>query len=103
MANFVKAISTDEIQPGERAVVELDGQFIAVFRVGDQYFAIEDVCTHDEGPLGDGELEGFQVECPRHGGRFDIRTGQAVRFPAVSPVRRFEVKVEGGEVLVDIE
>ncbi len=100
MANFVRAIDKNDLQPGERIVIEFDGLFVAVFRVGDQYFAIEDICTHDDGPLGDGEIDGHEVECPRHGGRFDIRTGKAVRFPAVFPVTHYEVKIEGDAVLV---
>ena len=100
---FVKVAGKDDLQPGERAVIEInDRLFIALFRVGDDYFAIEDVCTHDDGPLGDGDLRGYEVECPRHGARFDIRTGEAKRFPAVTPVQRFDVKIEGDDVLVDV-
>jgi 3-phenylpropionate/trans-cinnamate dioxygenase ferredoxin subunit len=102
MANFVKVAETGEINPGERRVVEIEGLFIAVFNVGGNYYAIEDVCTHDDGPLAEGELDGFQIECPRHGARFDIRDGKVLSFPAVTPVPRYEVKVEGGDVLVDI-
>ena len=103
MPNFVKAIDKDELQPGERAVIEFDdGLFIAVFRVGDQYFAIEDVCTHDDGPLGDGELDGHIVECPRHGGRFDVQTGEATQFPAVKAVARYETQIKDDGVYVDI-
>jgi 3-phenylpropionate/trans-cinnamate dioxygenase ferredoxin subunit len=103
MANFVKVAETGEINPGERRVVEIEGLFIAVFNVGGNYYAIEDVCTHDDGPLAEGELDGFQIECPRHGARFDIRDGKVLSFPAVTPVPRYEVKVEGDDVLVDVD
>jgi 3-phenylpropionate/trans-cinnamate dioxygenase ferredoxin subunit len=102
MANFVKVAETGEIGPGERRVVEIEGLFIAVFNVGGNYYAIEDVCTHDDGPLAEGELDGYHIECPRHGARFDIRDGKVLSFPAVTPVPRYEVKVEGDDVLVDI-
>ncbi len=58
---------------------------IVVFNIAGQFFAIGDVCTHDDGPLGDGELEGYEIVCPRHGAHFDVRTGKAIRLPAVRP------------------
>ena len=102
MANFVKVAETGEIPPGERKVIQVEGIFIAVFNVGGAFYAIEDICTHDDGPLAEGELAGFEIECPRHGARFDIRTGQVLSFPAVTDVPWFEVKVEGNDVLVDL-
>ena len=68
-----------------------------------QIYAIDDVCTHDGGSLDQGELEGFTIECPRHGARFDVRTGRVVALPAIIPVDTFPVKVEGDDVLVDVE
>lgn len=103
MPNFVKVAEVGELASGERKVVEVDGLFIAIFQVSDNYYAIEDVCTHDGGPLVEGELDGYEIECPRHGARFDIRSGKVLSFPAVTDVPRFEVKVEDGDVLVDIE
>lgn len=103
MAKFVKVAEVGEIPPGERIVIEEDGIFIAIFNVGGTLYAIEDVCTHDNGPLAEGELHGYEIECPRHGARFDIRTGKVLSFPAVVDVPWFEVKVEDGDVLVDIE
>lgn len=73
---------------------------IAVCNVDGQYYAIEDVCTHDGGPLDQGDLEGEEIECPRHGARFNVRTGEATLMPAVMPVRTFSVKIEGDRVLV---
>ena len=75
-------------------------QHLAVANVDGKFFALEDVCTHDGGPLGDGEVEDCEVECPRHGGRFNLRTGKATAFPAVAGVRTYETKVEGPEIKV---
>jgi 3-phenylpropionate/trans-cinnamate dioxygenase ferredoxin subunit len=103
MANYVKVADKDELAPGERKVIEVgDGLFVALFRVGDAYHAIEDVCTHDDGPLAEGELDGYAIKCPRHGARFDIRDGSVLSFPAVTPVPHYDVKVEGDDVLIDI-
>jgi 3-phenylpropionate/trans-cinnamate dioxygenase ferredoxin subunit len=76
---------------------------VAVCNVDGQFYAIEDVCTHDGGPLDQGFLEGEEIECPRHGARFNVTTGQATLMPAVMPVLTFPVKVEGGELYVRVE
>ncbi len=103
MAGFVKVATTSEIPPGERLVVEVEDLWIAVFNVGGTYYAIEDVCTHDDGPLAEGELDGQTIICPRHGARFDIRTGKVLSFPAITDVPTYEVKIEGEDILVRIE
>ncbi len=103
MADFVKVATTDEMPPGARKVVDVDGVFVAVFNVGGQFYAVEDACSHDDGPLAEGELDGYVIECPRHGAQFDIRDGRVLRFPAVVPIHTFEVRVEGGDVLVKVE
>jgi len=103
MADFVKVAKKSDLPPGERIVVEVDDLYIAVFNVGGKFYAIEDVCTHDDGPLAEGELDGYEIECPRHGARFDLRTGKVLSFPAVVDVPWFEVKVEGDDVLVAVE
>ena len=99
---FVTFGKTSEIGPGERDIREIEGWWIAVFNVGGQYYAIEDVCTHDDGPLAEGELYGYEIECPRHGARFDIRTGKVTRMPAVVPVKWFP-RVEGDEIQVGLD
>jgi 3-phenylpropionate/trans-cinnamate dioxygenase ferredoxin subunit len=76
---------------------------IAVCNVDGQFYAIEDVCTHDGGSLDQGDLEGDEIECPRHGARFNVRTGDATLMPAVMPVRTFPVKIEGERLLVSTE
>jgi 3-phenylpropionate/trans-cinnamate dioxygenase ferredoxin subunit len=84
--------------------VELDGGlFVAVFNVDGRFYAIEDVCTHDDGPLADGELDGYEIECPRHGARFDLRDGRVLSMPAITPVPYYEVRVEGDDILVRVD
>ena len=98
---WTKVARADEIPEGEARTFQIDGDPIAVCNVGGTLFAIEDLCTHDDGPLGEGTLDGHCIECPRHGARFDVRTGAAVRMPAVAPVGTFPVKIENGEVFVE--
>jgi 3-phenylpropionate/trans-cinnamate dioxygenase ferredoxin subunit len=100
---FVKIADVDELQPGERKVVEVGGRYIALFNIGGEFFAIADVCTHDGGPLAEGELDDHIIECPRHGATFDVRTGEVLSFPAITPLPSYQVKIEGGEVLVAVE
>lgn len=103
MPNFVKVAERRDLPPGERLVVEVeDGLFVAVFNVGGSLYAIKDVCTHDDGPLAEGRVDGHEIECPRHGARFDLRTGKVLSFPAITDVQWFEVKIEGEDVLVDM-
>ena len=81
-------------------IADVDGAQIAVFNLGGQIYAIEDVCTHDGGVLTGGPIEGDQIVCPRHGARFCIRNGEALTPPAYEPVATFPVRVENGEVQV---
>ncbi len=99
---FVQVAEVGEIPPGERLLIEVDDQPIAVFNVDGKFYAIGDVCTHDGGPLGDGELDGYQIICPRHGARFDIRTGKVITLPAVVDTPWYPVKVEEGWVEIGL-
>ncbi|MBV8372627.1 MAG: non-heme iron oxygenase ferredoxin subunit [Candidatus Eremiobacteraeota bacterium] len=90
-----------EIAPGTTRRVVVDRNDILLCNVGGNFYAIEDVCTHDGGPLDQGELEGERVVCPRHGATFDVRTGDALTLPAVVPLMTFPVSVEGDDVFVD--
>lgn len=103
MPEYVKVAETDELRPGEKMLIEVDGHFIALINVDGNYYAIDDVCTHDGGPLAEGDLEGHQIICPRHGARFDVRTGEALSMPAFEPVPTYEVKVEGKDILIALE
>jgi 3-phenylpropionate/trans-cinnamate dioxygenase ferredoxin subunit len=97
---FVTVAKVGEIPEGGVKVVRVEDQAVALFLVEGRYYALEDVCTHDGGPLAEGPLEGHAVECPRHGARFDVRSGKPLRFPAVEPVPTWAVKVEGDEIKV---
>jgi len=103
MSEFVRVASRSEIPPGGKKLAEVDGHAIALFNVGGTYYAIDDVCTHDGGPLAEGELEGDEIRCPRHGARFDVRTGRALCLPAFEPVATHRVEVRGDDVLVAVD
>ena len=101
MSRFIQVAKRDEIPVGESKLVEVEDVRVALFNLEGTIYAIEDVCTHDGGPLVEGEIvNGCQVECPRHGARFDIRTGAALSFPAFEATNAYEVKVEGDNVLI---
>jgi 3-phenylpropionate/trans-cinnamate dioxygenase ferredoxin subunit len=99
---FETVIKASDTQPGKITLHELNGKRIALCNVNGRFYAIDDVCTHDGGPLDQGELEGDLVECPRHGAKFDVTTGKAVVLPAVRPVQTYPVQVEGDDVRVDV-
>ncbi len=100
---WVAVARVDEIPAAEARTFDVDGLPIAVANVGGAFYAIDDLCTHDDGPLGSGKLSGTAIECPRHGARFDVRTGQVLRMPATFPVRTYPTRVEDGKVLVEVE
>ena len=100
MPEFVRVADVAEIPDPGKTLVEVDGEMIALFHVGGVFYAIDDVCTHDGGPLADGELRDHKIACPRHGAKFDIRTGAALSMPAVRPTRAHDVKVDDGGVWV---
>jgi 3-phenylpropionate/trans-cinnamate dioxygenase ferredoxin subunit len=91
------------ITPGKMHVFVLDGEKIALANIGGLIYAIEDRCTHDDGPLAEGELRDNVIECPRHGATFDVKTGAVLSMPAVVPVRSFETQVKDGDVYVKVE
>ena len=100
MHDFQRVIEASEVPDPGKTLVEVEGEMVALFHVQDGWYAIDDVCTHDGGPLADGELRDFRISCPRHGAKFDIRTGAALTMPAVRATRAHEVKVEDGGVWV---
>ena len=100
-ARWITVARAGELPLGSRRVVRLEDQPVAVFHLADGWYAIDDVCTHDGGPVAEGRLEGCIIECPRHGATFDVRTGAALTFPAVSPVATYAVRVVGDEVQVE--
>lgn len=99
---YVEIAPVSELPSGERLFVEVADKPIVIFNIAGQFFAIGDVCTHDEGPLGDGTLEGFNIVCPRHGAEFDVRTGKVLELPAVVDIPAYPVKVVDGMIQLGI-
>jgi len=97
-----KVCRADEIADGSARQIKGDNP-IAVFHVGNEFFATDDTCTHAKFSLADGYIEGEEVVCALHEARFCLRTGRALSFPAVVPLRTYPVRVEGGEVFVEVE
>ena len=94
--------AADTPTAGTVRVFEVDGTRIALCNVDGSLYAIDDVCTHDGGALDQGELDGVEIECPRHGARFDVRTGRVTALPAFQPVETYPVRVQGQDVQVDL-
>ncbi len=103
MSGYVTLARSDDIPEGRVVVVERNGRRLALCNAGGSFYAIDDVCTHDGGALDQGELQGEVIECPRHGARFDVVSGRVLALPAVRPLRTYRVRVENGEIAVEIE
>src|SRR5919199_5280321 len=98
--DFVKVADTKDIQPSQMKEVEVNGENICVANVEGKYYAIGSICTHEGGPLADGTLEGYEVECPWHNSKFDVRTGEVRSPPASEPEPTYEIKVDGNSILI---
>jgi 3-phenylpropionate/trans-cinnamate dioxygenase ferredoxin component len=105
MPEIIDVCTVSDLPPGERKLVEWEDLEIGVFNCGGEYFAIEDRCSHDDGPLAHGELddERCTVECPRHGSLFDLRTGKPKTLPAYVPVDTFPVHVDDDTIRLEVE
>ena len=99
---FVSVVKVSEVSVGEFKAVEVQGKRLLICHLESGFYAVDDTCTHDDGPLADGWLEGNAIECPRHGARFDVTTGKVLCLPAAIPINSYAVKVEGDEVKVNI-
>jgi len=99
---LVKAAVRSEIKPGTMAAFEIEGLPIGICHVGESFYAIGDLCTHDGAPLEGGEVVGDEIECPRHGARFDVKTGKAMCLPAVTPVPTYRLELKGEEIWIAI-
>jgi 3-phenylpropionate/trans-cinnamate dioxygenase ferredoxin subunit len=99
---FVQIGPLEDLPNGERLFVEVDKKQIVILNLGGILFALGDVCSHDDGPLGDGEVEGMDIICPRHGARFDVRTGEALLLPAAVDIPAYPVRVVDGMIEVGI-
>lgn len=102
MPDWFDVARPEDIAPGTAYAADVEGTFIAVVNVGGEFFAVEDLCTHDGGDLASGEVEGDEIVCPRHGARFCVRTGAVRAPPAYEDIRAFPVRVEGGVVQVQL-
>ena len=101
--SLIAVAKVSEIPVGQLKAVEAEGKRLLICHIAQgQWYAIDDTCTHDDGPLADGWLEGAAIECPRHGARFDVRTGKVLCLPAAIPIHSYRVLVEGDEVNVNI-
>jgi 3-phenylpropionate/trans-cinnamate dioxygenase ferredoxin subunit len=101
-ANFVAVAKAGDVPAGEARVVTVAGNRLALCNVDGRIYAIDDTCTHDDGPLGSGHLDGCAIECPRHGARFDVRDGRVLRMPAAFPVRSYPARIVNDEIQIDM-
>jgi 3-phenylpropionate/trans-cinnamate dioxygenase ferredoxin subunit len=100
MSDFVVVAKLGEVEEGRVKIVRVGDAPIGLTRVDGDLFAFADICTHDDGPVAEGELDEYVIECPRHGAKFDIRTGKVKQLPAVTPIPVYAVRVEDDRVLV---
>ncbi len=98
MSDWEQIAAMDEVAAGGRLSVIVDDTPALLLRAGDDFYCLEDICTHDGQPLTDGPVVGYSIECSRHGAKFDIRTGAVLQMPATSPIQVFEVAVRDGHI-----
>ena len=99
---YFEIAPASELPNGERLFVEIEGKSLVIFNIAGQFFSIADICSHDDGPVGEGDLEGFNVVCPRHGGEFDVRDGKAVQLPVVEDIPAYPLQIRDGTIFVGI-
>ncbi len=102
MAEFIRVAHVSQVQPGQIKTFLVNQKRILIANHQGTLFATQDVCTHDGGPLGDGELVDSEIECPRHGGRFDLKTGAVTALPPLLPIKTYPVRVQGDEIQVSL-
>jgi 3-phenylpropionate/trans-cinnamate dioxygenase ferredoxin component len=99
---FIPVGSVKELKEGQRLFIDIDNNPIVNLNIAGKYYAIADVCSHDDGPVGEGMLEGFEIICPRHGARFDIRTGKALALPAFVDIPAYPVRLVGDQIEIGL-
>ncbi len=99
---YVTVASVEELADGERLIFDIGDLPVALFNLGGQYYAFADLCSHDDGPVAEGELEGLEIACPRHGARFDMETGEALTLPAVVDIPTYPVRVVGDDIQIGL-
>ncbi len=102
MSDFIRVAKVADIPDPGKQTVQVEDAVLVLFHVGGRFYCLDDVCTHDGGPLGEGRLHDHAIACPRHGAKFDVRTGRPLTMPAIVPTRAHEVRVDGEEVSVRI-
>jgi 3-phenylpropionate/trans-cinnamate dioxygenase ferredoxin subunit len=100
--DYIEIAPVDQLLPGERLFVTVGGKSIVLFNLAGKLFAISDVCSHDNGPVGDGEIEDFDIICPRHGARFDLLTGKATSLPALVDIPAYPLRVLEGMIQIGL-
>ncbi len=101
MTNMIPVARVEDIPAGSRLHYDFEEESVIVLNVDGEFFCIADLCTHDGGRLEDGDVLDYQIECPRHGARFDIRTGKVTRLPATDPIPTYRVKIEDDRVYIE--
>lgn len=99
---FIAVANAGELPPGERLFLDIDDEPIVIINIDGRYFAIADVCSHDGGPIGEGEIDDCEIRCPRHGALFDIRDGRALSLPAVEDIPAYPVRVVDGKIEIGL-
>ena len=99
---YYEVAAVEELPPGERIFLEIGSDPIVIFNIAGELYAIADVCSHDDGPVGDGVLDGYQIVCPRHGAKFDVRNGQVLSLPAVVDIPAYPVRVVEGMIQIGV-
>ena len=97
---WITVATKADLPNGSRRILEIDGEPVAVFNIAGEYYAIADVCSHDDGPVAEGESVDYEIECPRHGARFDVRNGKVLSFPAIVDIPSYQVRLEGDEIQI---
>ncbi len=99
---YIPVGTVDELPSGQRLFIDIDGKPIMIINLQGKYYAIADVCSHDDGPVGEGALEGFEIICPRHGARFDIRTGRVLALPAFVDIPAYPVRIVDNQIEIGL-
>ncbi len=102
MGNLIQVAKTDDLEPGQAMLVEVEGKEIALFNCDGVFYAIENECTHEGGPLCEGDIDGEVVICPWHGAEFNVKTGEVLCPPADNPVKSYKVHLEGNSIKIEI-
>lgn len=100
MSEFIKVCFVNNIRPGEVKGFLIQNKQIAICRIKNEYFAFDEICSHQNASLASGWLEDYTIECPIHGALFDVKTGEALSLPAVEDINTYEIKIRGDEIFV---